>query len=85
MYVSTYQLGYYLEHPYLITDGSQEAKNDLLLKLTFVGTLSILFSNCMGPVAQLLLGTFGTRIVAVIAGTLTTLGMYLTSFSKEVC
>lgn len=77
---------YYQEHHSLITDDeSQETKNDLLLQLTFVGTLSILFSNCMGPAAQFLLGAFGTKIVAVIAGALTTLGMLLASLSTKVC
>lgn len=77
---------YYQEHPSLITDNeSQKTKNDLLIQLTFVGTLSILFSNCMGLAAQFLLEAFGTKVVAVIAGALTTLGMFLASISTKVC
>lgn len=57
---------------------------DAALQLSFVGTLSMVFANSMGPFAQILSSYFGTRVVMLIGTLFIAIGLFMAGFAYEV-
>ncbi|KAI8136872.1 major facilitator superfamily domain-containing protein [Fennellomyces sp. T-0311] len=57
---------------------------DAPFQLSFVGTLCLIFSNCMGSFGQILGSILGTRIVLLIGTFLITVGMICAGFSTQI-
>ncbi|KAI9261550.1 major facilitator superfamily domain-containing protein [Phascolomyces articulosus] len=54
------------------------------LQLSFVGTFCLIFSNAMGPVAQILQSMLGTRAVLFIGTIFIAVGVIIAGFSTEI-
>ncbi|KAI9029021.1 major facilitator superfamily domain-containing protein [Phycomyces nitens] len=55
-----------------------------LLQLSFVGTLSSVFTNCMGPVAQILASVFGVRVVMITGVLFVVVGLEMAGFASQI-
>lgn len=58
--------------------------SNVALQLSFVGTLCLIFSNCMGPFAQILQSYIGTRGVLFIGTMFIAVGLIIAGFSYQV-
>ncbi|KAI9494789.1 major facilitator superfamily domain-containing protein [Zychaea mexicana] len=54
------------------------------LQLSFVGTFCLIFSNCMGPVAQILNSIWGTRVVLLLGTLFVAVGVIIAGFSTQI-
>ncbi|KAL0088366.1 major facilitator superfamily domain-containing protein [Phycomyces blakesleeanus] len=55
-----------------------------LLQLSFVGTLCSVFTNCMGPVAQILASIFGVRVVMITGVLFVVVGLEMAGFASQI-
>ncbi|KAL1931420.1 hypothetical protein VTP01DRAFT_9562 [Rhizomucor pusillus] len=58
--------------------------SNVALQLSFVGTICLIFSNCMGPFAQILQSYIGTRGVLFIGTIFIALGLIIAGFAHEI-
>lgn len=58
--------------------------SNVALQLSFVGTICLILSNCMGPFAQILQSYIGTRGVLFIGTIFIALGLIIAGFAHEV-
>ncbi|CAO3597811.1 unnamed protein product [Absidia cylindrospora] len=66
------------------SETSQQAKNQLVINLSFVGTMALIFTNICGPLAQILTSIWGHRIVLILGTLCVTLGLILAGFASEI-